>query len=69
MSNVVAKWEELKTIVSDLELELLKNDRGNNAAGVRVRKGLRSLKSLASELVKMTTDIDKARKGTKIDKA
>jgi hypothetical protein len=62
MDNVIVKWEELKALVSDLELDVLKNDKGNNAAGVRVRKGLRTIKSKASELVKITTEIDKARK-------
>lgn len=65
MENVTAKWEELKALVADLELDVLKNDKGNSAAGVRARKGLRALKSRASELVKITTEIDKARKASK----
>lgn len=62
MDNVIVMWEELKALVNDLELDVLKNDKGNSAAGVRVRKGLRALKSKASTLVKVTTEIDKARK-------
>lgn len=69
MDNVLSKWEQIKAVISDLELDVLKNDKGNNAAGVRVRKGLRTLKSLSSDLVKLTTEIDKARKGTKNEQA
>ncbi len=65
MENVVAKWEELKASVTELELDVLKNAKGNNAAGVRVRKGLRALKAKASELVKLTVDLDKTRKTDK----
>lgn len=63
MDNVViAKWDEIKHLVSELELDFLKNVRGNNAAGVRVRKGLRALKTTAADLVKLTVELDKARK-------
>jgi hypothetical protein len=65
MENVHEKWEEFKAAVTELELDVLKNAKGNNAAGVRVRKGLRILKAKASELVKLTVDIDKTRKVTK----
>ena len=65
MDNVTAKWDEIKAVVAELELDVLKNAKGNNAAGVRVRKGLRLLKTKASELVKVTVDLDKARKPEK----
>lgn len=64
-NQIVAKWNEFKAIVTDLELDLLKNAKGNNAAGVRVRKGLRVLKAKASEIVKITVNIDKVRKSLK----
>ena len=55
MSEVVEKFNEIKQLVADLELDAVKNgERGNNAAGVRVRKGLRLLKRLAGALVKVT---------------
>jgi len=52
--NVLNKWEELKQLVESLEEEVQKNVGGNKAAGTRARKGLRTLKSVAAELVKLT---------------
>jgi hypothetical protein len=54
MSNVLNKWTELKTLVETIEDDVQKNATGNKAAGTRARKGLRSLKTTASELVKLT---------------
>jgi len=52
--NVLTKWEELKTLVATLETDVTKNATGNAAAGVRARKGLRTLKQTTSDLVKLT---------------
>lgn len=68
-SSVLAKWVELKTLVETLELDMQKNARGVAAAGVRVRKGLRDLKSRASDLVKTTVEVDKAKKAAKPSKS
>jgi len=54
MSNVTGKWEELKAKVEALETDVQKNASGNASAGVRARKGLRELKTMAGDLVKMT---------------
>ena len=54
MPNVETKWEELKELVCSLEEDVMKNANGNGAAGVRARKGLRELKKVSSDLVKMT---------------
>ena len=51
---VLTKWEELKTLVSTLEVDVAKNATGNSAAGVRARKGLRTLKQTTTDLVKLT---------------
>ena len=53
-SNVTNKWEELKALVESLEDDVQKNAPGNKAAGTRARKGLRTLKTTAAELVKLT---------------
>ena len=53
-SNVLNKWTELKTLVETIEDDVQKNATGNKAAGTRARKGLRSLKNTASELVRLT---------------
>ena len=53
-NNVTNKWEELKTPVESREEDVQKNATGNKAAGTRARKGLRTLKTTAAELVKLT---------------
>jgi hypothetical protein len=54
MVTVASKWEEIKTLVASLETDVAKNANGNSAAGTRARKGLRTLKKNASDLVKLT---------------
>jgi len=53
-NNVADKWQELKMLVESLEEDVQKNASGNKAAGTRARKGLRTLKTAAAELVKLT---------------
>lgn len=60
MSDVLAKWNELKTIVESVDLDVHKNASGNASAGVRARKGLRALKAAAAELVKLTISSEKS---------
>lgn len=62
---VLVKWTELKAVVDALELDIVKNAKGVAAAGVRSRKGLRELKTLAAVLVKLTVDLDKAKRAAK----
>lgn len=62
---VGAKWEEVKTAVAELELDIQKNAKGNAAAGVRTRKGLRTLRKSVTDLVKLTVQLDKDRKVVK----
>lgn len=60
--TVLNKWNELKSLVEALEVDVAKNARGVAAAGVRVRKGLRDLKNKAGDLVKVTLENDKSKK-------
>ena len=53
-NNVLNKWTELKTLIESLEEDVQKNASGNKAAGTRARKGLRTIKTTAAELVKLT---------------
>lgn len=64
-NQVIVKWTELKAIVEGLELDVVKNAKGVAAAGVRARKGFRDLKTKATELVKMTVELDKAKRASK----
>jgi hypothetical protein len=54
MSNILQNWGEIKILIETLETDMGKTAGGNKAAGVRVRKGLRSLKGLTASLVKET---------------
>ena len=66
MSNdITEKWTEIRTLIESIDLDVHKNASGNSSAGVRARKGLRLLKNQAAELVKLTVECDKARKGAK----
>jgi hypothetical protein len=60
--NIIAKWRDLRALVEALEVDVAKSARGVGAAGVRARKGLRMLKTVAADLVKMTFESDKAKK-------
>lgn len=57
---VLKKFEELKTLVESLEMDVAKNARGVAAAGVRLRKGLRAIQHQAKDFVKFTIDRDKS---------
>lgn len=56
--SLVEKWEELRTLVESVELDVKKNANGNKSAGVRARKGLRMIKQSAGELVKISKSIE-----------
>ena len=61
--RILDKWNEIKILIESLDLDVHKNANGNASAGVRSRKGLRLLKKEAGELVKLTIEEEKARKG------
>ena len=63
---VATKWAEVKAQVDELELDVQKNARGNSAAGVRTRKGLRNLRKAVTELVKLTVAVDKEKKAARL---
>ena len=59
-------WAEFKLLVEAVEEDVHKNaTKGNHSAGVRVRKGVRKLRSLGAELIKATLAADEARKAAK----
>lgn len=62
---IISKWNELKSVMETLELDVVKNAKGVAAAGVRARKGLRTLKTIASQLVKTTVELDKSKRAAK----
>lgn len=62
--NVIDSWTEIRTLIEQIDTDVRKNANGNAAAGVRARKGLRSLKTLAAGLTKLTVEVEKVRKST-----
>ena len=66
MSNsqdtILEAWSEVKALVNEAEVDVLKNANGNSAAGVRARRALRLLKGKTSDLVKLTISAEKTRK-------
>jgi hypothetical protein len=57
--KLVEQYEELKVLIESLQTDVVKNANGNKSAGVRARKGLRELKKIASDLVKISLTTDK----------
>jgi len=52
--NIQNQYEELKSLLLSIEVDLLKNLNGNKSAGVRARKALRQVKKKATDLIKNT---------------
>lgn len=51
------RFDELKNLVNGLEGDFEKfYDKGNNAAGTRVRKGMQDMKNLAQDIRKEVQD-------------
>ncbi len=62
-NSILDKWQEIKVMIESIDLDVHKNASGNASAGVRARKGLRALKNASAELVKLTIEQEKTRKG------
>lgn len=57
-------YAELRLCVESMEKDLEKNlEKGNSAAGRRVRASLRDLKGRAANLIREMVTLDKSRKG------
>mgnify|MGYP001290935162 CR=1 FL=1 len=60
-SSLIDKFEEIKTLLETLQVDIHKNANGNASAGVRARRGLRTLKSEAASLIKISLESDKSK--------
>ncbi len=60
-NNLINQWEELRMLLETLNLDVVKNANGNRSAGVRARRGLREVKKLAADLVKVSLENDKSK--------
>ncbi len=61
-STILEAWAEVKALVDAAETDVVKNAKGNAAAGVRARRALRILKGKSADLVKLTIAEEKSRK-------
>jgi len=66
-NSTLILWDEIKTLIESIDLDVRKNAAGNASAGVRARKGLRLLKSKAAILTKTTVEAEKSRKTDKAE--
>ena len=66
-NSTLILWDEIKTLIESIDLDVRKNAAGNASAGVRARKGLRLLKSKSAILTKVTVEAEKSRKTEKAE--
>jgi len=57
--TLIERFEELLTLVESLRTDVVKHSGGNKSAGLRVRRGLRDAKKLASDLVRESIELNK----------
>jgi hypothetical protein len=57
--KLIEQYDELKILIESIQTDIVKNASGNKSAGVRARKGLRELKKMASDIVKISLTSDK----------
>lgn len=50
--TLIEQFEELLTLVESLRTDVVKHSGGNKSAGLRVRRGLRDAKKMASDIVR-----------------
>tara|TARA_B100001059_G_C17774569_1_gene550463 strand:+ start:300 stop:521 length:222 start_codon:yes stop_codon:yes gene_type:complete len=53
-TSVGEYYGRLRLLVESMESDALKSNKGNKAAGIRLRKGLRHLKGFSGDFVKFT---------------
>ena len=59
-TNYVDNWNKLKVLVETLDVDVVKSVRGNKTAAVRVRRGLRDAKKIASDVIRDGIGLTKA---------
>ena len=58
LDSIEDHYNHLKLLVDAIELDTQKANKGNKAAGVRLRKSLRHLKGFLGDFVKFTLNKD-----------
>ena len=54
LSSTLDYYSHLKSLLESMEHDVLKNQKGNKSAGVRLRKSLRVLKTQTGDFIKFT---------------
>ena len=54
---IMQEYETLKTLVAEIEGEVIKAQSGNKAAGTRVRKQMQQIKQTAQEIRKAIIEL------------
>lgn len=66
-NKVLVEWLAMKELMKDVELDVVKNSaKGVAAAGVRLRKGLRSMRRKIDFVIKATIEQDKINKAARV---
>jgi hypothetical protein len=61
--ELLNKWEEIRVLIESMDIDVRKNaTKGNAAAGIRARRGLRLLKKTAHDLLMMSMKEDRGDK-------
>jgi len=58
LESIDDHFSHLKLLVESMETDAIKANKGNKAAGVRLRKSLRYVKGFTGEFVKFTLNKD-----------
>jgi hypothetical protein len=58
LESISDHYSHLKLLVESIESDVIKSNKGNKAAGVRLRKSLRHLKGFSGDFVKFTLSKD-----------
>ena len=54
--ELISQWSEIKNQLTEAETDLIKNAKGNKAAGVRLRKQIKTLQLLLKDLKRKTLE-------------
>tara|TARA_B100001059_G_scaffold193636_2_gene197491 strand:+ start:3557 stop:3790 length:234 start_codon:yes stop_codon:yes gene_type:complete len=52
--TLIEHYERLRLLVDVMQSDVLKSQKGNKAAGTRLRKGLRQVKKFSGDFVKLS---------------
>ena len=58
LNSINDHFDRLRLLVESIEADSLKANKGNKAAGVRLRKSLRHIKGFTGDFVKFTLNKD-----------